>query len=140
MNIYTNGVYDLFHIGHLNILERAKSLGGTLTVGINTDEYTLAYKARRPIIPYKQRKRIVDTLKCVDKTIPHMAMDQTDMLDKYDIDVVVVDSEWGKLPEQKVRKEYIEKTGRKLVVFPYTEGISTTEIIERIRNQYAQKA
>lgn len=140
MNIYISGVWDLLHIGHLNILEQAKKLGGTLIVGVNTDELVQSYKGQKPVIPHEQRKRIVDALKYVDKTIPHPALDEVEMLDKYDIDVVVVDSEWGKLSGQQVRKRYIEKTGRKLVVFPYTEGISTTEIIERIRNQYAQKA
>lgn len=132
MNIYISGVWDLLHIGHLNILERAKNLGGTLIVGVNTDDLVPTYKGRKSVIPHEQRKRLVGALKCVDKTIPHPSLDEVEMLDKYDIDVVVVSSEWGKLPEQQVRKRYIEKTGRKLVVFPYTKDISTTKIIEKI--------
>lgn len=140
MNIFTGGTWDLLHIGHLNILERAKSLGGTLIVGVAIDDFDTYYKSHKIVIPYQQRKRLVATLKCVDKVIPYTSLDQVSMLDKYDIDVVVVSSKWGKLPEHKVRKKYIEKTGRKLVVFPYTKGISTTKIIEKIAGQYAQKA
>lgn len=132
MNIYISGVWDLLHIGHLNILERAKNLGGNLIVGVNIDELVPTYKKHKTVTPYGERKRLVGALKCVDKTIPHPSLDEVEMLDKYDINVVVVSSEWGKLPEQKVRKEYIEKTGRKLVVFPYTKNISTTKIIEKI--------
>lgn len=133
MNIYISGVWDLLHIGHLNILEGAKKLGGNLIVGVCTDELVPTYKNRKSITPYEERKRLVSALKCVDKTIPHPSMDEVEMLDKYNIDIVVVNSKWGKLPGQKVRKRYIEKTGRKLVVLPYTEAISTTEIIEKIK-------
>lgn len=131
MNIYISGVWDLLHVGHLNILERAKNLGGTLIVGVNTDELVQSYK-RKPVISYEERKRIVNALKCVDKTIPHPALNEVEMLDKYNIDVVVVSSEWGKLPGQQERRRYINKTDRKLVVFPYTEGISTSKIIEKL--------
>lgn len=134
MNIYISGVWDLLHIGHLNILEQAKNLGGNLIVGVNTDKLVPTYKNHKTVVPFQQRKRLVGALKCVDKTIPHPTLDEVEMLNKHNIDVVVVSSEWGKLPEQKVRKEYIKKTGRKLVVFPYTQGISSTEIIERIKN------
>lgn len=140
MNIYTSGIWDLLHIGHLNMLKRAKALGGTLIVGVATDDFNAYYKKHKAVMPHEERKRLVAALKYVDKVIPYSSLSDVSMLDKHNIDIVVVSSEWGRLPEQKVRKEYIEKTGRKLVVFPYTEGISTTEIIERIRNQYAQKA
>lgn len=133
MNIYISGVWDLLHVGHLNILERAKKLGGNLIVGVCTDELVPTYKNRKAVTPYKERKRLVSALRCVDKTIPHSSLDEVEMLDKYNIDIVVVNSKWGKLPGQKVRKRYIEKTGRRLVVFPYTNAISTTEIIEKIK-------
>lgn len=131
MNIYISGCWDLLHIGHLNILERAKGLGGTLIVGVNTDELVQSYK-RRPIFSYEERGRMVNALKCVDKTISHSTLAEVEMLDKYDIDIVVVSSKWGRLPGQETRKEYIEKTGRKLIVFSYTQGISTSKIINRI--------
>lgn len=133
MNIYANGVFDLFHIGHLNRLKRAKRLGGTLIVGINTDEMTEDYKHRKPVIPYEERRKIVAALRCVDKTIPHVAVDEVAFLDKYNIDVVVVGPEWGKIPGQEVRKKYMDKRGIRLVVHPYTKGISTTFLIEKIR-------
>lgn len=133
MNILVNGVWDLLHIGHLNILERAKKLGGTVIAGVNTDDWASSYKPHETILPYKERRRLVLALKCVDKAIPHYAMDETEIFEKYKIDVLVVGSDWGKFPRQEKVKLYLKKTGRKLIVFPYTEGISTTEIIEWIR-------
>lgn len=133
MNVYISGCWDLLHEGHLNILERAKALGGNLIVGVNTDELLESYKGREAVMPYKQRTRLVAALRCVDKVIPHVALDEVEMLETYHINIVAVASDYGKLPGMKKRISYIRKTGRKLVVFPYTEGISTERIIQRIR-------
>lgn len=133
MNILVNGVWDLLHIGHLNILERAKKLNGTVIVGVNTDNWVFSYKQHYTIFPYEERRRLVLALKCVDKAVPHHAMDETEIFEKYKIDVLVVGSDWGKFPKQKQIKTYLKKTRRKLVIFPYTQGISTTEIIEWIQ-------
>lgn len=135
MNILVNGVWDLFHIGHLNILERAKKLNGTVIAGVNTDDWVFSYKQHNTVFSYEERQRLVFALKCVDKVVPHHAMDETEIFEKYKIDILVVGSDWGKFPKQKKIKTYLKQTGRKLVVFPYTKGISTTEIIEWIREK-----
>jgi len=135
MNILVNGTWDVLHIGHLNILERAKKLGGTVIAGVNTDDWVFSYKQRNTIFPYKERQRLVLALKCVDKVVPHYAMDETEIFEKYKIDILVVGSDWGKFAKQKKVKQYLKETGRKLVVFPYTKGISTTEIIRWIRGE-----
>lgn len=135
MNILVNGVWDLLHIGHLNILERAKKLNGTVIVGVNTDNWVFSYKQRNAVFPYEERRRLVLALECVDKAVPHHAMDETEIFEKYKIDALVVGSDWGKFPKQKQIKIYLKQTGRKLVVFPYTKGISTTEIIKWIRGE-----
>lgn len=131
MNVFLNGVWDLLHIGHLNILERAKKLGGTLIVGVNTDKTVYQYKGRYPIISFKERKRMVESLECVDMAIPH-TLNETKMLDKYHIAVIAVGSDYGKLGHQKRFREYAEKKGIKFTVFPYTKGISTIKIMEKI--------
>jgi len=135
MNILVNGVWDLLHIGHLNILKRAKRLGGTLIVGVNTDDWISSYKKHGTILPYEERWQLVLALEYVDKAVPHHAMDETEIFEKYKIDVLVVGSDWGKFPKQEKIRQYLGKTGRKLIVFPYTKGISTTEIIERIQGE-----
>lgn len=132
----TFGVWDLFHIGHLNILERAKGLGCCLIVGVATDELVESYKGKKPIIPYKQRGKIIKALKCVDLTVPYSKVDITELLRQLNVDILAVGGDWGKLPEQQTYKRYMEKTGRKLVVLPYTEGISTTGIIEKIKKEF----
>jgi len=135
MNILVNGVWDLLHVGHLNILKRAKELGGTVIVGVNTDDWISSYKLHETILPYEERQRLVLALECVDKAVPHYAMDETEIFEKYKIDILVVGSDWGKFPKQKKIKTYLKQTGRKLVVFPYTKGISTTEIIGWIQEK-----
>jgi len=138
VNVYTSGCWDLFHIGHLNFLKAAKRLGDVLIVGVNTDKMIYQYKERHPTISFKERKRIVESLKCVDIAVPH-TLNETKMLDRYCITIIAVVSGYGKFEHQRKFKEYAEKKGVKFIVLPYTKGISTIEIIEKIAGQYAQK-
>lgn len=130
--VATFGVWDLFHIGHLNLLERARGLGDRLVVGIATDELAESYKGYCPLICYKERERIVKALKCVDLTFPYSKLDLTEWLKSLDIDVLVVGGDWGKYgEEQRKYKKYMLERG-KFITFPYTEGVSTLEIKQRI--------
>ena len=73
---YTTGVYDMFHIGHLNILRRAKEQCDYLIVGVSTDELALTYKHKTPVIPFEERKAIVEAIRYVDKVVPQTTMDK----------------------------------------------------------------
>ena len=127
--VYTSGVFDLFHIGHLNHLERAKELGDVLIVGVVLDEFVMTYKTK-PIIPFEQRRRIVEALKCVDYTVAVESLSRCDADKKYGIDIRVVGPEYGKFQGQyEVFKELIEK-GVEYVILPRTPDISTTKIKE----------
>jgi len=132
--IATFGVWDLFHIGHLNLLEKAKGLGDKLIVGIATDELIESYKGKKAIIPYRQRKRIIDAIRYVDLTVPYSKLDITELLGELSVDILVVGGDWGKLEGQQRYKKYMLERGR-FVILPYTEGISTTRIKEQMTDR-----
>ncbi|MDA0146537.1 glycerol-3-phosphate cytidylyltransferase [Vibrio sp. RW] len=121
MKILTYGTFDLFHIGHLNILRRAKALGGHLTVAISTDEFNLESKNKVCAQPYYERAEIVHAIKYVDEVIAETSWDQKvkDVLEN-DIDVFVIGDDWE--GEFDFLKEYCE-----VVYLPRTEGVSTTD-------------
>ncbi|CAH7138949.1 MAG: glycerol-3-phosphate cytidylyltransferase [Verrucomicrobiales bacterium] len=121
MKILTYGTFDLFHIGHLNILRRAKALGGHLTVAISTDEFNLESKNKVCAQPYYERAEIVHAIKYVDEVIAETSWDQKikDVVDN-NIDVFVIGDDWE--GEFDFLKEYCE-----VVYLPRTEGVSTTE-------------
>ena len=111
--VITYGTFDLFHIGHLRILERAKELGDYLVVAVSSDEFN-AVKGKECVYPYEDRALIVEALKCVDKVIPeHNWQQKTDDIKKNKIDIFVMGSDWeGKFDEFKTICEvvYLERT------------------------------
>ena len=128
---YTQGTYDMFHIGHLNILERSAALGDELIVGVSTDELIQHYKGMPPIIPFEQRFRIISSLKCVTKAVKQVKLTEVAQLQREDIDIVTIGDDW----ENKYLEglEWMKKQpGKKVVYFPYTPGVSTTSIKKRI--------
>lgn len=132
VNVYVAGVFDLFHVGHLRLLERAKELtkeGGALIVGVLTDDAAAAYKPR-PIIPYEQRWAIVRALKCVDFVLPQFDTDATVSLARYAPDILVHGDDHT--PGWEIGQTWMEKTGREFVILPRTDGVSSTEIKRRI--------
>lgn len=123
--VFIGGIWDFFHYGHLNILEKSKNLGHELIVGVLTDEAAEGYKAR-PFVPFEQRLRVIESLKIVDRVIRQNDTDPTDDLKKLGIspDYLVHGDDWDSCPG----KEYIRECGGKLVILPYTKGISSTII------------
>lgn len=91
---YTTGVYDMFHIGHLNILRRAKEMCEYLIVGVSTDECVKSYKNKTPIIPFEQRAAIVEAIKYVDEVVPQTSMDKLTFLKERHFDVMFHGDEW----------------------------------------------
>jgi len=119
--VLTYGTFDLFHYGHLKLLERAKKLGDYLIVGVSTDEFN-SIKGKKSIFPYEHRKAIVESIKFVDKVIPEVNWEQKiEDVKKYNIDVFVIGDDWnGKFD---FLKEYCD-----VVYLPRTKGISTTDL------------
>lgn len=129
---YTTGVFDMFHIGHLNILKKAKEQCEYLIVGVSTDELVQKSKNKTPIIPFEERAQIIEAIKYVDKVVPQINKDKMAAYEKYKFDVMFVGDDWkGSEIFSKCEKE-LNKMGSTVVYFPYTVGTSSTILRERI--------
>lgn len=94
VRVFTSGSFDLFHIGHLNILEKSALLGDELIVGVSTDELIQHYKGMPPIIPFEQRMRIVSSIKCVTKVVKQVKLTEIAQLERENIDIVTIGDDW----------------------------------------------
>ncbi len=134
---YTSGVYDLFHIGHLNLLKNAKGLCDKLIVGVSVDKL-VEYKHKHPVIPFEERIEIVRNCKYVDAAIPQEELDKYKMWGKLHFDVLFVGDDWYNSPSWKEMEEKFNKVGVQVVYFPYTKGTSSTilnETLKKIREE-----
>lgn len=128
MNIgYTTGVFDLFHVGHLNVLKKAKSLCEFLIVGVSTDEL-VSYKNKKAVIPFEERMQIVDSIEYVDVVVPQNSMDKLDAYERYKFDVMFVGDDWYKTPRWEKIERDLHAKGVKVIYFPYTKSTSSTLI------------
>mgnify|MGYP001473966980 CR=1 FL=1 len=131
---YTTGVFDLFHVGHLNLLKNAKALCDKLIVGVTTDEL-VSYKNKKAVIPFEERIEIVRNIKFVDAVIPQDSMDKLEACRKIKCDIMFVGDDWyGTDKWSKIEKK-LEEKGVKIVYFPYTKGTSSTLINEILLEQ-----
>lgn len=129
---YTTGVFDLFHIGHLNILRKAKEYCEELIVGVSTDELVFDYKNKFPVIPYVERVEIVSAIKYVDKVVPQKNRDKFEAWENIRFDVMFVGDDWkGNKLFLDLEKQF-NKVGVDIVYFPYTQGISSTILRKRV--------
>lgn len=124
---YTSGVYDLFHIGHLNLLKNAKGLCDKLIVGVTVDEL-VAYKHKKAIIPFEDRIEIVRNIKYVDAAIPQENIDKYEMWKKLHFDILFVGDDWYDTPSWKEMERKFKEVGVRVVYFPYTKSVSSTII------------
>ncbi|MBQ3424568.1 MAG: adenylyltransferase/cytidyltransferase family protein [Oscillospiraceae bacterium] len=133
---YTAGVYDMFHVGHLNVLMNAKALCEHLIVAVSTDEVVEANKHKTPVIRYEDRKRIVEAIRYVDEVVP-----QTDYQDKlsaakrYGIDVMFVGDDWKGTEKWNRIEEQLREIGVDVVYLPYTHSISSSMLREILAKQ-----
>lgn len=132
---YTSGVFDMFHIGHLNILSRAKEICEVLVVGVTTDDLCLKRKNKLPIIDQENRKAIVKAIRYVDEVVDQIDMDKLAMVRKLNADVVFVGSDWKGTPSWiEYEKEFAE-IGCTVVYLDHTDGISSTILREKIQHK-----
>lgn len=135
---YTCGVFDLFHIGHLNLLRNAKSLCDKLIVGVSTDELRFETKGDYPIIPFLERLEIVQNIKGVDMVIPQENRDKITAWEKLQFNILFVGDDWYKTPEWLKYEVFFRKLDVKVIYFPYTKTTSSTminHILERERSE-----
>jgi glycerol-3-phosphate cytidylyltransferase len=137
---YTTGVFDLFHIGHLRILQRAKSKCDRLIVGVSTDELVESYKNKRPIIPFGERIEIVSALKCVDEVVPQKHRDKLAAYHEIKFDVMFVGSDWkGSELFNEVESE-LSGYGVDVVYFEYTNNVSSTALQSTLQAIYDEES
>ena len=129
---YTSGVYDLFHIGHLNLLKNAKSMCDKLVVGVTTDDLSL-YKGKKPLVPYEDRIEIVRSIRFVDAVVPQDNMDKAEMCKKISASILFVGDDWYKTSKWDTIEINLREIGVRVIYFPYTKGVSSTLIGDALK-------
>lgn len=132
---YTTGVYDMFHIGHLNILQRAKAQCDFLIVGVSTDELVRHEKHKTPIIPFENRCAIVSAIKYVDQVVPQMDKNKVGAWEKYHFNKMFVGSDWRGTEAWKNFEDQFRPLGVEIVYLDYTEGISSSILRDTLKVQ-----
>lgn len=129
---YTTGVYDMFHVGHLNLLKRAKEMCDYLIVGVTTDKLT-SYKNKKAVIPFEDRMQIVQAIRYVDEAVPQVNMDKMAAWEKYHFDAMFVGDDWKGTEKWNRLEEDFRKVGVDIVYFEYTKKISSTMLREQLK-------
>jgi len=135
---YTTGVFDLFHIGHLNILRNAKLECDFLIVGVTTDELSESGKGKRPVIPFSERMAIVESVKYVDMVVPQTSYDKIEAWNNLKFNIMFVGDDWKGSDKWNSIEEDFSKLGVAIHYFPYTQHTSSTKlraILEKLYNQ-----
>ncbi|WP_297900488.1 adenylyltransferase/cytidyltransferase family protein [uncultured Parabacteroides sp.] len=130
---YTTGVFDMFHIGHLNILRQAKMMCEHLIVGVSTDDLVKEYKHKLPIIPYEERIELLRACRYVDEVVPQVNRNKIEAYQRILFDVMFVGDDWrgSKLFEET--ETFLRMQGVDVIYFPYTQDISSSILRERIK-------
>ena len=125
---YTQGVYDMFHIGHLNLINHAKQYCEFLIVGVNADDLVKEYKHKTPVIPESERVEIVRNIKAVDEAVIAHTLNKKVAFDNYHFDVIFIGDDWKGNPRWEETRREMAELGVDLVFLPHTNGISSTEL------------
>lgn len=134
---YTAGVYDMFHVGHLNVIKNAKALCDYLIVAVSTDVVVETAKHKKPIIPFEERAKIVEAIRYVDKVVPQESYDIDAKIKaaiENKIDVMFVGDDWKGTEKWNIIEEKLNAIGVKVVYLPHTDGISSTMLREQKHN------
>ncbi|SFB84015.1 glycerol-3-phosphate cytidylyltransferase [Marinospirillum celere] len=127
---YTTGVYDLFHIGHLNVLKRARLECDYLIVGVTTDELCQSRKGKLPIIPFVERMEIVEHIDFVDEVVPQVNMNKMEAWENLKFDKMFVGDDWKGSDKWNQLEKDFATVGVEIVYFPYTTHTSSTKLRE----------
>jgi len=136
--VFTNGCFDLLHIGHVRYLEKAKAFGDVLVVGVNSDSSVRKLKGpKRPILPEGERAGILSGLGCVDYITIFSERDPLKLITSLRPDVLVKGGDWTK--EQTVGREVVERSGGEVIILPFVKGASTSNLIQTILKKYEKR-
>lgn len=130
---YTQGTFDMFHIGHLNLIKNAKRHCDYLVVGVNGDDLVESYKNKRPIVPIDERAEIVRAIKYVDEVIVTTTLDKKQVWDKVRFDEIYIGDDWKGNSRWEQTGREMEELGAKLVFLPYTKDTSSTMLREKLK-------
>ena len=130
---YTTGVVDRFHIGHLNILKRAKEQCDYLIVGVTTDELCYSRKQKYPVICETERMEIVGSIRYVDKVVPQINMDKLGAVKEYGANIVFVGSDWKGTDAWNQYEKDFAQVGCSVVYLDHTDGISSSMLLEKLK-------
>ena len=136
---YTTGVFDMFHIGHLNILQRAKAQCDYLIVGVSTDELVKNKKNKTPIIPFGDRCAIVEAIKYVDKVVPQPDKNKYAAWERYHFNKMFVGSDWKGTEAWNRFEKQFAPVGVEIVYLDHTDGISSTILRDKLNSQNNEK-
>ena len=130
---YTTGVYDLFHVGHVNLLRNAKAMCDRLVVGVTVDEL-VSYKSKTAVIPFVERIEVVRSCRYVDVAVPQRSIDKVEMVRKIGANLLFVGDDWHRSDRWKEMEKQLAEVDCKVVYFPYTSGTSSTLINETLES------
>lgn len=123
---YTTGVFDMFHIGHLNILRNAKEHCDYLIVGVSTDDLVKSYKHKTPVIPFEERVAIVEAIKYVDRVVPQTSMDKFTAWEQLHFNAIFHGDDWKGSDLYNEIEKKLKEVGVDTVFLPHTQGTSST--------------
>lgn len=135
MIVYTVGTFDLLHVGHLALLEYSKSLGGTLAVGVASDEVVNSYKPNVPVIPLEQRIEMLQALSCVDIVRPYNELEYISGCKALEVDIFVIGEDWGNKPHNLAVEAYLKMRGKQINQVHYNPRTSSTRIKKNVMAQ-----
>ncbi len=129
---YTAGVYDLFHVGHLNLLKNAKGMCDKLVVGVTVDEL-VSYKGKEAVIPFEERIEIIRSIRYVDAAVPQYDMNKLKVCKEIGASVMFVGDDWYGTEKWQKYEEEFAREGIKIIYFPYTKGVSSSRIEQKMK-------
>lgn len=129
---FTDGVYDMFHVGHLNMIKEAKKHCDYLIVGVHSDEIVEGYKNRKTVINENERREIVEAIRYVDKAVINRTREKLELWKEHKFDVVFIGDDWKGTERWNNFEKILAEVGVSVEYIPYTKGISTTQIREKL--------
>lgn len=136
---FTAGVYDMFHIGHLNLLRNAKAMCDFLIVGVNSDNLVVEYKGKKTVIDQEHRREIINAIKYVDRTEIMESLDKVDAWKRFNFDVVFIGDDWKGSDRWNQTEGDLAKIGVKVEYIPYTKNVTSTGLREDYQNRVAEQ-
>ena len=136
--VFFAGAFDILNVGHIKSFEMVKkvadAIGGEVVIGLNTDELIKSYKKNKSVIPYVQRKRILESIKYIDRIVPQASFSTLPSLKKYNVRIFMVCNDW--IDSKREELKYMEENNGKLIELPYFDGMSSSEIKKEVIKIY----